>query len=285
MQMDDFTSRVWYGRMYLPPSNAIVMPENVTYGDIRSEQIKSNHLGNLSSMSLGCSTSLVSAELGGSCPSKEDIFCWFQCMPTKSCSESTSNAKCVNSHMQVWAPLYGHCTDCTIQCVEESPDNTTNSFCNGFGTSMYMEGFVTIDATKACVILLFQQLELNTPVKFALGSVATFLFGIFVEYLLHLRRHFEHNLVDNGRKTGQRLFLYGIQVIAGYLLMLLVMTYSVFIFLSSVLGLVLGHYWFNMKIPVPPEVSDPCCDFMIRDDESGVDIQTPLMHRASIESN
>ena len=54
------------------------------------------------------------------------------------------------------------------------------------------------------------------------------------------------------------VFLFGLNLVLGYLAMLVAMTYSVELFLCVVLGLMAGHAFFNVKQPVG-ETIDPCC--------------------------
>merc|ERR1719181_1856515 len=54
------------------------------------------------------------------------------------------------------------------------------------------------------------------------------------------------------------LFLYGVQQVMGYLLMLVVMTYQTELFVMVVLGLVVGHAVFNLGTSVG-ESADMCC--------------------------
>lgn len=52
--------------------------------------------------------------------------------------------------------------------------------------------------------------------------------------------------------------LFGLNLVLGYLAMLVAMTYSIELFLCVVLGLCVGHFVFNSKADVGESV-DPCC--------------------------
>ena len=52
--------------------------------------------------------------------------------------------------------------------------------------------------------------------------------------------------------------LFGLNLILGYLAMLVAMTYSVELFLCVVFGLCVGHFTFNTKTVVGESI-DPCC--------------------------
>ena len=52
--------------------------------------------------------------------------------------------------------------------------------------------------------------------------------------------------------------LFGLNLVLGYLAMLVAMTYSIELFLCVVLGLCIGHFIFNTKTIVGESI-DPCC--------------------------
>ena len=52
--------------------------------------------------------------------------------------------------------------------------------------------------------------------------------------------------------------LFGLNLVLGYLAMLVAMTYSIELFICVVVGLMFGHFYFNTKTPVGESV-DPCC--------------------------
>ena len=52
--------------------------------------------------------------------------------------------------------------------------------------------------------------------------------------------------------------LFGLNLVSGYLAMLVVMTYSIELFICVVIGLCFGHFIFNTKSAVGESV-DPCC--------------------------
>ena len=57
---------------------------------------------------------------------------------------------------------------------------------------------------------------------------------------------------------GVIVFMFGLNILSGYLAMLVAMTYSVELFLCMVAGLVVGHAIFNTGAAVGERV-DPCC--------------------------
>eukprot|EP00658_Telonema_sp_P-2_P069927 TRINITY_DN5943_c0_g1_i6.p1 TRINITY_DN5943_c0_g1~~TRINITY_DN5943_c0_g1_i6.p1 ORF type:complete len:336 (-),score=85.87 TRINITY_DN5943_c0_g1_i6:137-1144(-) len=130
-------------------------------------------------------------------------------------------------------------------------------YCQG-GTSMYMQGFtwpVQADYTFECVVLLFESWTLDSASKFAMGCVGTVLMGILLEGIIFLRRDAVKALSPTAptlslwRAARVHVLLacvYGVQLTVGYLLMLVVMTYSTPLFMCAIAGLVIGHWLFAM---------------------------------------
>ncbi|KAL3913840.1 MAG: hypothetical protein SGARI_000451 [Bacillariaceae sp.] len=75
--------RVWYGRMVLPPPQAVHPYTSMTFGDIRSSMIN----GNQNALALGCASNVqVARELADGdedeiiCSNATSSMCWHQCM-------------------------------------------------------------------------------------------------------------------------------------------------------------------------------------------------------------
>jgi hypothetical protein len=64
--------------------------------------------------------------------------------------------------------------------------------------------------------------------------------------------------------------LFGVNLILGYLAMLVAMTYSVELFLCVVAGLILGHGLLNSHMPIGESI-DPCCASQNHNDSSAED--------------
>lgn len=134
-------------------------------------------------------------------------------------------------------------------------------FCQG-ATSMVMSGFESVGSDDAnCIILFFKPWLLDTPIKFAFGCIGVFLLGMMIEGTIRLRRfasasvRFPQPWIKEFAVTS----LFGLNVALGYLAMLAAMTFNVEIFISTVMGLAIGHLAFaNSKTPVR-ESADPCC--------------------------
>jgi len=105
-------ARVWYGRMVLPPSQAIhPMHTDLTFGDLRQGLMQSN---NNDAVRLACShdttTALHRKLEGTTCNSTDEIYCWHRCMSAleqqvseEICQASSQELKCINPRGQVWA--------------------------------------------------------------------------------------------------------------------------------------------------------------------------------------
>jgi len=200
--------------------------------------------------------------------SKSQAYCWMNCLDLPS-SCAADQVECINKDSK---PC---CTDtrtedcenmdqsCSWECKARDGNNTGDSFCNGQGTDMYMQGFTASGNTKdACVILLFKSWVLDTRIKFAVGCVGVIILGIAIEGLLCLRREIQsRKILLRIRGVARRasiVFLFTLNISSGYLAMLVAMTYSVELFICMVVGLVVGHAIFNTEAAVGESV-DPCC--------------------------
>jgi hypothetical protein len=111
---------------------------------------------------------------------------------------------------------------------------------------MYMDGFHWARATS-CVIFLVPQWVLSTPGKLAAACIGTIFFGILLELVILRRRKVVTSLKPGYLRLATSTIFYGVQLTMGYLIMLVVMTYSGVLFLSVILGLMGGHVLFNAK--------------------------------------
>jgi Ctr copper transporter family len=125
----------------------------------------------------------------------------------------------------------------------DDPYPATTQFCYG-GTSMYMDGFHWLGNT--CVIYLFPEWIVTTSGALVGACFGTFFFAMALEGVIRVRR-FAVTAIPIGtwRRQVVSATFYGLQLTMGYLVMLIVMTYSGPLFLSVVLGLMGGHVAFN----------------------------------------
>lgn len=197
-------------------------------------------------------------------------YCWMSCMPLpeEQCLGS-QNLECINSSNQT-DPCFEegtHDASCHWTCVDdlitEPPDGLPNdAFCRG-KTDMLMLGFEVSGRGGFCIILFFDAWTLDSRLKFIFGCVGVAFMGVAIECLIMIRR-----LIQTERapfrgisKPLKKLLLiigFGVNLILGYLAMLVVMTYSVELFLSVCLGMIVGHLLFNSSEPIG-ETIDPCC--------------------------
>lgn len=127
----------------------------------------------------------------------------------------------------------------------ENPD----LFCAGAGTVM-LNGFT--DNMGICITYLFENWNLNSPLKFSLACIGTVLIGIIVQcfsrFKSELEKSFEQKRIRDGRlyisllEGAASSICVFLIITFGYLLMLLTMTYSLPLFFSVVVGLGAGHF-------------------------------------------
>jgi len=146
-----------------------------------------------------------------------------------------------------------HDTNVDSQQAENLPEYE-EKYCYG-STTMYMHGFEWQGTT--CVAYLFQSWVLNTPVKFGVAAIGTVFFGVLLEGSIHLRRTLISSVAaraaatdsnDGGgwQHTAVSAGTYMVQLTLGYLIMLVIMTYSAPLFIAVVVGLGSGHILFSM---------------------------------------
>lgn len=133
----------------------------------------------------------------------------------------------------------------------ESLEAAEQQFCYG-GTSMYMDGFHWMNPT--CIIYLFPGWVLTSSGKVAAASIGTLLFGIALEAVIWKRRLVVQSFSTGWKRLAASTLFYGLQLTMGYLIMLVVMTYSGPLFMCVVLGLMGGHAMFNARSMVASKV-------------------------------
>ena len=124
---------------------------------------------------------------------------------------------------------------------------------------MSMSGFVTTQNSDGsdtdCIIFLFESWILNTTFKFIIACIGTFIGGILVHCLSKLR-----NIVlvlpivsyNNLQKWLILVLIYSIQIVLSYILMLISMTYNVYLFWMVCLGLTVGYAYCNIGLLTHP---------------------------------
>jgi copper chaperone CopZ len=108
----------------------------------------------------------------------------------------------------------------------------------GTGVTMYMDGFKLTSATpeEACVNFLMPSLVIDTPWKLIVSCLGVVALSAFVE-LCTLGRRF----LPKKRQGDVGLIFHVVSLVLAYVAMLFVMTYSLELFSSVIIGLALGH--------------------------------------------
>ena len=221
---------------------------------------------------------LQHVENGDACNNSTNFFCWMQCIEipdykqaqgylnegyslycldpatlaassnrvsaaTEPCANGfVHNAYCTGS----WQPTAPGVTAIPVVTDESSAasSDSNEQWCYG-STSMYMDGFHW--TSTVCIIYLFPSWILSTPGKVVGASFGTLLFGVALEKTIHYRRLVVTSMKAGHSRLAASAMLYAFQLSMGYLLMLVIMTYSGPLFVCVVLGLVGGHVMFNAK--------------------------------------
>ena len=101
-------SRVWYGRMFLPPEDALskLNDEVMTYGDVRKQQIEAIKNGSDGiGLGVGCSRRQLASD-ATDC-AENTIYCWSRCMDYTNtaspdiCAADNLELKCVSQQDQI----------------------------------------------------------------------------------------------------------------------------------------------------------------------------------------
>lgn len=128
-------ARVWYGRMVLPPSNALIHGE--TFGSLRQANMQGNR------KDLACSSYLEGRQLEELSCEADELFCWEKCMipaeynvSESMCKEQGLNLTCTNDEGQLYISGHGQfypgcidlatATNVTGSPIHPSLQNNTN---------------------------------------------------------------------------------------------------------------------------------------------------------------
>ncbi len=145
---------------------------------------------------------------------------------------------------------------------DQSSSNGERKYCYG-STAMYMQGFEWEGTT--CVVFLFAPWVISTRAAMVGACIGTILLAILTEIVTRHRRSLLNRITTSRVKVFASAFLYSIQVTMGYVVMLLIMTYSGPLVLSVILGLSIGHIIINWDTKkgedIPLEGSTPCCQY------------------------
>lgn len=271
--------RAWHGRMYLFPDNAN-NTDKQTAGSLFLSSLKTSDSANISynerrlrrgrndvldgplfkqPSSLAARRWLQS--LKDDCKTKNAI-CWMQApVCVEQCPDGTLQQCLLPDRSK------GDCgpdvmdQKCAWRCANASIPDALGGFCNTkVATSMYMQGFTTTSSHNACVVLFFQGWVLDTRLKFVIGCIFVVFLGICTQGAIRLR-----SLLVSGRR--KRLLkdkvvdsaMFGLNVVLGWTMMLVAMTYSVELFSCATLGLVVGNFAFA-EASESKILGSPCCN-------------------------
>merc|ERR1712166_229761 len=277
-------SRVWFGAMQLPPAQAAVLAGHDGKAVSLNDAVK--QVTDSGSVPAGCGSSRRATAEAGECTPGQTR-CWTKCVDNPACSNGTelvcTEAGFPGSQKQqidlcdstkTGFPLdpRGRAMNpqCKLSCVVPSviPEQALG-YCQG-ATDMYMTGFQWPPSGGTdfqCVMILIDYFTLDSRAKFAAGCFVTVLLGILLEAIVCFRRIASKWLLpqEPGRNVyysiklhGVSGLIYGAQLTVGYLLMLVVMTYSIPLFMCVIIGLVLGNIIFSVlmsrQTPVQKDV-------------------------------
>jgi Ctr copper transporter family len=159
---------------------------------------------------------------------------------------SVAHAACIGSHndgcMGSWQQTVPGVPSQDLHVDEESINAAAAQFCYG-GTSMYMDGFHWTDPT--CIIYLFPNWVLSSSGRLVGASIGTLFFGVALEAVIWKRRSFVQSVPLGWKRLTASTLFYGLQLTMGYMIMLVVMTYSGPLFMCVIFGLMSGHAIFN----------------------------------------
>jgi len=213
------------------------------------------------------------------CNNSTNFFCWMQCVEIPNanqleqyvqedyslyCLDPAILASSGNSVTKATAPCKNgkiHNSNCqgswqrTAPGVPKSVDFGSDNddgddggplqYCYG-GTSMYMDGFHWVHDTT-CIIYLFPNWVVSSRGKLIVASLGTILASMSLELVIFQRRVYHSRMSEGYKRLLTTTLLYGLQLTMGYLLMLVIMTYSGVLFLCTILGLMMGHAVWNAK--------------------------------------
>lgn len=118
-------SRVWYGRMFLPPMDALSEAHGISFGQLRKKMIEDVHSGGGKGQGVGCSRMLQETE-GLQCETNQ-MYCWMRCMDytetasPDACAAQGQDVKCANQLGQIWVLADSH-GDYNPTCSSETND-------------------------------------------------------------------------------------------------------------------------------------------------------------------
>lgn len=308
--MPETGGRAWYGRMLLPPPDALVVDDGGVeraYEAHRAEAAASLAAGQKGSAPRGLTLCGNDIDAGdgtatarraladeGSC-SGERKYCWQSCQPVADLP-CGMEAQCVTGSGEPYI-FPQTCHDCKLVCPPppppaESEDDSEGGdtivgptptspgdyfeagFCNTRlpPVSMWMDGFRTGgDGFQPCLVVLFRGWVISSTGQLAGYCVLSLFMGAAVELIVAARRRLATGDAQKATSKAAQAAdaaLYGAQLLLGYWLMLIAMTYQGELFACVILGLLLGYAALNRPAqgaPVSGSAEACCRSHTVRD--------------------
>jgi hypothetical protein len=127
----DSSSRVWFGRMVLPPANAIHPSHGITFDELRDQMISAS-LNNQEDekIGIGCSGGMVARDLSATTCEDDATYCWHRCMAhadfevsQEICASRNLQVQCINPRLEIsqgetHGDFYLACADNATQPAE-----------------------------------------------------------------------------------------------------------------------------------------------------------------------
>jgi copper transporter 1 len=125
---------------------------------------------------------------------------------------------------------------------------------------MYMEGFQWRGVV--CVVYLFPFWIISSKGKMIATCIVTIFLAVLLEGVIFARKAFLQRLPRISVRIALSTLMYGCQLTLAYFIMLVVMTYSGPLFVSVIVGLMVGHLGFSVigkEGMLFDEGATPCC--------------------------
>ena len=171
--------------------------------------------------------------------------------------------------------------------ADASSSSSSHLLCDDdMGMIMYMDGFRwTLKGDASCLNFLIPSWKLNTVLKFLACMLCVVAMGIGTEginrwkHTVFQQRRNHRNSNPNATTKLALLHtgLQGLSILSAYLLMLVVMTYSLELLLCVIVGLMIGHYVFDGD-SLQKGGGTLCCNFLEGTDDSA-SMTDPLLPR------
>jgi len=182
---------------------------------------------------------------------------------------------------------HDHAATMAVSDASVADDSTpSHKLCqSAMGMVMYMEGFQwTLKGKGTCLNFFFESWMLDTAPKFVAAMVCVVAMGIATEGI----SRWKHDVAQKARETDSRrntindnrlrvmhTCLQGLSIMSAYMLMLVVMTYSLELLSCVILGLMIGYYIFDGD-SLHHRGGTPCCNFLEGGGSDGTEAGTSL---------